>query len=150
MNIVFLERLSKVFELQHFCQIRISLKIKKYYSLHICKHSFSGPSGTDISIDLIPYAKNVTLLGRRIIPGVPEKITQVVGWPEKVSAEKVLTNTDVSIDCDVVILASGYSFDFSFLPEEFVNLNECKKKINLLYRQILHAKNPNLGFIGNE
>ena len=52
------------------------------------------------------------------------------------------------VECNVVILASGYCFDFSFLPDDAVSIHGCQKKVNNIYHQILHVNYPTLGFIG--
>ena len=51
-----------------------------------------GPSGIDIAVDLIPFAKSVTIFGKRIIPGVPEEVHQIVGWPAEVGESTVTTD----------------------------------------------------------
>ena len=46
------------------------------------------------------------------------------------------------------MLASGYCYDLSILPDGIVDVHACKKKVEPLYHQILHAEKLNLGFIG--
>ena len=86
-----------------------------------------GPSGTDISIDLTPYASNVSLLGAKEIPGLPKNIKMFVGWPKSVHATGIITNNNYEIECDSIIVSSGYQYDFSFLGDR-LKLSECGKK----------------------
>ena len=86
-----------------------------------------GPSGTDISIDLTPYANNVSLLGAKEIPGLPNNIKMFVGWPKSVHDTGVITNNNDKIECDAIIVSSGYQYDFSFLGDR-LKLSECGKK----------------------
>ena len=86
-----------------------------------------GPSGTDISIDLTPYANSVSLLGAKEIPGLPKNIKMFVGWPKSVHETGIITNNNDEIECDSIIVSSGYQYDFSFLGDR-LKLSECGKK----------------------
>merc|ERR1719259_146867 len=86
-----------------------------------------GPSGTDISIDLTPYANSVFLLGAKEIPGLPKNIKMFVGWPMSVHETGIITNNNDEIECDSIIVSSGYQYDFSFLGDR-LKLSECGKK----------------------
>merc|ERR1719259_53041 len=106
-----------------------------------------GPSGTDISIDLTPFANSVSLLGAKEIPGLPKNIKMFVGWPTSVHETGIITNNNDEIECDSIIVSSGYQYDFSFLGDR-LKLSECGKKVKNLYRQIIPASHPTIGGIG--
>ena len=61
---------------------------------------------------------------------------------------EVLTNNNELIECDYILLASGYCFGFFFLDENVIEYFACKKKIQPLYKQIVHSRYPSLAFIG--
>ena len=82
-----------------------------------------GPSGQDIAVDLLPFASQVRLLGKRIVPGMPELVNQSVGWPAQLKESSIVTSQGDEIECDVIILASGYCYDFPFLPEGVVTVS---------------------------
>ena len=86
-----------------------------------------GPSGTDISIDLTPFANSVSLLGAKEIPGLPKNIKMFVGWPMSVHETGIITNNNDEIECDSIIVSSGYQYDFLFLGDR-LKLSECGKK----------------------
>ena len=120
-----------------------------------------GPSGQDISLgrilisdiykqklDLLGIANSVALLGRSEIKGTPDSLRKFIGWAKEVKPNGVLTNNNELIECDFILLASGYCFDFPFLDENVIEYSACKKKIQPLYKQIIHSRYPSLAFIG--
>jgi len=107
-----------------------------------------GPSGQDISLDLLGIANSVALLGRSEIKGTPDSLRKFIGWAKEVKPNGVLTNNNELIECDFILLASGYCFDFPFLDENLIEYSACKKKIQPLYKQIIHSRYPSLAFIG--
>jgi len=107
-----------------------------------------GPSGTDISIDLLPHAERVALLGSKEIANLPDAIAWYQGWPAEVRSNGVVTTNGDFIESDAIIVSSGYEYDFSFLPAEMASLSKCAKKVHQLYRQIVPVNQPTLGCIG--
>jgi len=63
-------------------------------------------------------------------------------------ANGIFTNNNELIECDYILLASGYCFDFPFLDKNLIEYSACKKKIQPLYKQIVHSRYPSLAFIG--
>ena len=69
------------------------------------------------------------------------------GWPSKTRPNGVVTTRGDFIECDSIIVSSGYEYDVSFL-NGLISLSDCSKKMNNLYRQIVPVNQPTLGCIG--
>ena len=77
----------------------------------------SGQSGTDISVELVDHASEVTLIGKAPTPAISNKIKRYEEWIENVTKKGVVTNSGVQINADVIIIASGYKLTFPFLDK---------------------------------
>ena len=77
----------------------------------------SGQSGTDISIELVDHASEVTLIGKGPTPAISDKVKRYEEWIENVTKKGVVTNSGVQIEGEVIIIASGYKLAFPFLDK---------------------------------
>ena len=83
----------------------------------------TGQSGTDIAIELVPYANQVTLIGNGPTPGIDEKINRLDDWVDEVTESGIVTKKGVHCDADLIILATGYKFNFPFIPSDLLDLD---------------------------
>lgn len=70
------------------------------------------------------------------------------GQISEYQSNSILLNTGEKIEADVVILATGWKSDFSFLPESVMSRLNFEDDGFYLYRHILNPQVPNLAFIG--
>ena len=61
----------------------------------------------------------------------------------------MLTNGDVISDVELLVICTGYLYDFPFLSSEKVNLkNENGRVLINLYKHLIHIDYPSLSFVG--
>lgn len=61
----------------------------------------------------------------------------------------VILSNGNTIECDTVVLATGWRTDYGFLPQAFRDRIGFEEDGFYLYRQIFHPEAPNLAFIGS-
>ena len=83
----------------------------------------TGQSGTDIAIELVPHAAHVTLIGNGPTPGIDEKIERLDDWVDEVTEDGIVTKKGTHCDAEVIILATGYKFNFPFIPSDLLDLD---------------------------
>lgn len=74
----------------------------------------NGQSGTDISVDLIKYAKSITLIGKNKVPALPENILEVTNWFKSIVSDGLILENGNLVKSDVFILCTGYTYDYTF------------------------------------
>ena len=74
----------------------------------------NGQSGTDISVDLINYAKSITLIGKNKVPALPENILEVTNWFKSIVSDGLILENGNLVKSDVFILCTGYTYDYTF------------------------------------
>ncbi|XP_038066924.1 flavin-containing monooxygenase FMO GS-OX-like 2 isoform X4 [Patiria miniata] len=108
----------------------------------------AGFSGRDICVDLHTFVDKIYLSHH--IPNLdallPDNLRQV---PDIKSIDKgrVVFTDGQSVEADVLMLCTGYLYDFPFLTPECEVVVD-RKRISPLYKHVLHTKHTSLSFIG--
>ena len=82
----------------------------------------------------------------RMVSALPENVTEVVGI-KCLTRDGVQFKDGTSTACDVLMLCSGYRYEFPFLSDTCA-LNTKDEYVQPLYKQLVHAKFPSLFVIG--
>ncbi|CAL8126528.1 unnamed protein product [Orchesella dallaii] len=107
----------------------------------------AGPSAIDISIELVEFASQVILSCNESRCAMPNKI--LIHSPVTSAKENsFITATGNEIECDVLLLCSGYVYDFPFLSPDCGITVEEGKYIYPLYRHMINAMFPTMILIG--
>ncbi|OWA51252.1 putative Flavin-containing monooxygenase FMO GS-OX-like 9 [Hypsibius exemplaris] len=106
-----------------------------------------GPSAVDIATDLTRAAKNIILAKKQ--PGLffrnaNPKVLETA-MPKNFTASEVILHDGSSRHIDVVILCTGYSFDFPFLSKE-CRVQTSRGRVSPLYRHLIHCEYPSMAF----
>ncbi|EME27469.1 Flavin-containing monooxygenase FMO GS-OX-like 3 [Galdieria sulphuraria] len=109
----------------------------------------AGNSGIDISYELSRMASKVSLCHRKCqIRKTIGKNLEECPTIESLEADgKILLADKSSLQVDILILCTGYEYDFPFLDsscEVFVQ----DRVVLPLYRHLIHAKYPTMSFVG--
>jgi len=120
----------------------------------------ASASGADIAREVSMAAKKVYLSDSNFPKeneGVPETKHNVTWLPRTQRVEggnKICFAddcTETAEDVDVIIVCTGYDYNFPFINEKS-NLNfSCvpgEKRLGPLYKQLWHAEHPNIAFFG--
>lgn len=107
----------------------------------------AGPSATDISIDLTSCAKSVIMSHRAgIKTNMPNKVEQrpaIIDF----SCSGVVFSDGSKLDCDAVMLCTGYEYSFPFINgDNIVEVNN--GRVTPLYKHLISINYPSLSFIG--
>ena len=109
-------------------------------------------SGSDLAREISQHAKHVYLSDTTC---EKEETKDNVTWVPKTI--KVLPDNRIAFEScgvspqvDVIVFCSGYDYSFPFINPEKSNLDLCvgDRRVMPLYRQLWHARHPNLAFIG--
>jgi len=99
-----------------------------------------GPSGIDIAVELYNAGKNITCLVRKTGSSWKYKKLpfNIVEGIESVDGNTLKTSDGTEIQCDALILATGYDYDFKFLEcIENLNLNCSEQYVRDLWQHCL-------------
>ncbi|XP_070575786.1 uncharacterized protein [Ptychodera flava] len=108
----------------------------------------AGSSGKDIAVNICEFAKKVMLSHNKaqMICQLPSNMTEKSGIDHLTEKEVVFTD-GTSEPTDVLLLCTGYNYNFPFLtPECNVKLED--HRISPLYKHLIHTQYPSLAFIG--
>lgn len=105
-------------------------------------------SGQDICLDIATQAKQVTISHNkpRIESTLPYNVDQKPGIA-KLKANSVVFKNGEEQQADILLLCTGYRYNFPFLTEE-CGLKIVEERITPLYKHIIHSKFHTLSFIG--
>lgn len=99
-----------------------------------------GPSGIDIAVELYNAGKNVSCLVRKSGGSWKyEKLPfNVVEGIESIHGDIIKTSDGNEIECDALILATGYNYDFKFLQRiDGLDLNYSEQYVRNLWQHCL-------------
>jgi dimethylaniline monooxygenase (N-oxide forming) len=111
----------------------------------------AGPSGLDIAFQISPVAGNIVIshhVFRREIKG--EYPSNVSKKPEvlRIKNHEEIEFVDGSTCCfDVILHCTGYRYNFPFLHDS-CGITIEDKRIQPLYKHIIHIEKPTMCFIG--
>ena len=110
----------------------------------------AGYSGIDISLDLLPFSKQVYLCNRGspLTSSIPSNLYEMPGISEVKRDGLVKFINDQEIKVDSIILTTGYIFSFPFLTECSGIKVEGGRRIKHLYKQTFNCTHPSMAFIG--
>lgn len=77
---------------------------------------------------------------------LPKNVSQKPGIKYLTANQVVLENDEV-VEVDVLLLCTGYRYDFPFLTEE-CKLHIEDERLTPLYKHLIHTDHPSLSFIG--
>lgn len=108
----------------------------------------AAASGQDIAIDVATCAKHVYLSHNKanLQTVLPTNVEQKPGI-KHMYANSVVFKNDEEIEVDIVLLCTGYLYNFPFLSEE-IGLKIDDERIWPLYKHLIHPHYTNLSFIG--
>ncbi|XP_070575792.1 uncharacterized protein [Ptychodera flava] len=108
----------------------------------------AGSSGKDIALDICEFAKKAILSHNKeqMICQLPSNMTEKPGI-ERLTEKEVLFTDGTSEPTDVLLLCTGYNYDFPFLTPE-CNVKVVDQHITPLYKHLIHTQYPTLAFIG--
>ncbi|XP_015670333.1 flavin-containing monooxygenase FMO GS-OX-like 2 [Protobothrops mucrosquamatus] len=108
----------------------------------------AGPSGIDLALQLSDVAAQVVLSHKRQhVCGLPKDVIQVP--PLLKVGQKTMVFTDCSkMPADVLILCTGYKYNFPFLDLAQLGLQETDYGMGPLYQHLLPPQHPSLFLIG--
>ncbi|KAL4235219.1 hypothetical protein ACF0H5_006857 [Mactra antiquata] len=108
----------------------------------------AGSSGQDICLDIATSAKQVILSHNNtpLVTPLPSNVSQKPGISE-LTADSVVYKDNTVEKIDVLLLCTGYKYDFPFL-DDVCKVGIMDERVTPLYKHIIHAKYPSLSFIG--
>lgn len=114
--------------------------IKFQFSLKQCDVIADQPIAIDIfNLDFLPRKEVFQFMRQGVIKNYKTNIKEF-------TEDAVVLENGETIECDVVILGTGYQANDQFLPEDF---KQSKEKDGVyLYRHIIHPDLPDMAFIG--
>jgi len=109
----------------------------------------AAASGTDIAVQIASHVNQVYLAHNNpLLPSkFPPNVAQVRGIESCISSNGFLLTDGSRVQCDSLILATGYHYTFPFLSEEcgiFVENNQ----VQPLYKHFINIQNPTMALIG--
>ena len=112
----------------------------------------AGPSGVDICIEISYFAKKVYLCHslEKSLVDLDNSIVQLKGTIESINCNTIyLTNGTKLTDVDVIIFATGYHLDLSFVDLKScqININNHSRVIGL-YQHLICISEPTLAIFG--
>lgn len=119
---------------------------EEYKNENVCVLG-AGPSGLDISIELVDHVKRVYLLHKleKNFLDLPHKIEQVNDVIKSAEGKKVITNDGLEFDdVDTIIFATGYEYDFDFLDESVGIELQDNGKLKNVYLHLVNSLHPTM------
>ena len=110
----------------------------------------AGYSGIDISLDLLPFSKQVYLCNRGspLTSSIPSNLYEMPGISEVKRDGLVKFINDQEIKVDSIILTTGYIYSFPFFTECSGIKVVGGRRIKPLYKQTFNCTHPSMAFIG--
>ena len=112
-------------------------------------------SGTDIARELSRVARRVYVSDSKIENLAREGEGNVFPCPRTTGlldsdpGKILLDDGTVLDDVDIVVLCTGYDYEFPFMGDNVGLSNEVgERRVGPLYKQLFHARHPTLSFIG--
>ncbi|CAG7825857.1 unnamed protein product [Allacma fusca] len=108
-----------------------------------------GPSGVDISLEIAQVATEVIISFRNppLESSFPANVRQAFSIKSGKSNGFIFEDNQ-ECDCDVLLLCTGYKYDFPFLDQQCGVIVEKGKQVTPLYKHMIHTKYPTLCFVG--
>jgi len=108
-----------------------------------------GASGTDICVELSKHAKHVYLSHNNpfLTTDLPVNVSQVKGVESCIGFDSFSLTDGSQIQCDAVILATGYEYNFPFLSDS-CEITVTKRRVSPLYKHFINIEHPSMCFIG--
>jgi len=109
----------------------------------------AAASGTDIAVGVSSSAHQVFLAHNKpLYPSkLPVNVIQVRGIERCVGSKGFLLNDGSKVQCDSLILATGYHYTFPFLSDECAISVE-NNQVKPLYKHLLNIEHPTMALIG--
>ncbi|KAK7067551.1 hypothetical protein SK128_028187 [Halocaridina rubra] len=109
----------------------------------------SGASGLDISLEISTVANKVMLSHNLPSPNqskLPPNVTQVKGADSAYPKGFHLVD-GTSVEADFILYCTGYEYSFPFLSEK-CGIEVTKNQVSPLYKHLINAAMPSMGFLG--
>jgi len=108
-----------------------------------------GASGTDICIELSKQAAQVYLAHNNplLTTRLPHNVAQVRGVASCIGQSAFLLTDGSKVQCNAVILATGYEYTFPFLSES-CKIKVENRQVQTLYKHLISVEHPTLCFVG--
>jgi len=109
----------------------------------------AAASGTDIAVEISKHVNQVYLSHNNpLIPSkLPANVAQVRGIERCLSPNGFVLTDGSRVQCDSLILATGYNYDFPFLSEK-CGISVENNQVKPLYKHFLNIEHPSMGLIG--
>ncbi|CAM1297205.1 Uncharacterised protein g1741 [Pycnogonum litorale] len=107
-----------------------------------------GPSGIDMSLEISKVAKKVYLSHnkQKLVSPLPSNMVQVSGI-DSIDDTEIRLKDELVINADVIILCTGYNFNYSFLhPDCKVLISN--HRVTPLYKHLINIEHPTLCLCG--
>lgn len=108
-----------------------------------------GASGTDICIELSQQAAQVYLAHNNplLTTRLPTNVAQVRGVQSCIGPGAFLLTDGSKVQCNAVILATGYEYTFPFLSES-CQIRVENRRVQALYKHLVSVEHPSMCFVG--
>ena len=109
----------------------------------------AASSGMDICLEVASQASQVYLSHNKPLlqSKLPANLVQVRGIVECITENGFLLSDGSKIQVDALIYCTGYEYSFPFLSDS-CSVRVENRQISPLYKHMIHADFPSLGFIG--
>jgi len=110
----------------------------------------AAASGTDIAMELARYANQVYLshnMPSFLTSKMPKNVAQIRGLATCIGPSAFLLTDGSRVQCDSVIYATGYHYNFPFLTED-CGITVGNNQVNPLYKHLININHPTMAFIG--
>jgi len=109
----------------------------------------AAASGTDIAVEISKDVNQVYLAhnGPFLSSKLPANVAQIRGISECIGPNSFSLKDGSRVQCDSVILATGYHYDFPFLSDECDIFVE-KNQVQPLYKHFLNIEHNSMALIG--
>ncbi|XP_076332501.1 uncharacterized protein LOC143237300 [Tachypleus tridentatus] len=108
-----------------------------------------GPSGIDISREVAEVAEQVLFshnLDKKCREKVPQNFTEICGISE-INGSVVKFMNGHQFEADVLLLCTGYNFDYKFLHPK-CNVSVRNQRVVPLYKHLIHCEFPTMAIFG--